>query len=80
MANLQSQLVTYCTPNVDMVLTVFVFDHLEPAAKNVIDIHWFWMTRVSHAMIADEDDVDDIHKVASFQQIVQIPGEHVNAF
>ena len=38
--------------------------------KDIIDIYVFWVAGVSHAVITDEDNIDDVSKVPGLQAVV----------
>ena len=59
--------------------TVLMVDEVESLfVQVVVDINPFWATSVGHAVVADEDDVDDLGEVASLQSLVEVLGENVD--
>lgn len=57
--------------------TIFVLDHVEAVAENVVDVYPFWVAGVRHTVIAHEDDVKDVRKIACLQHVVQVPREDI---
>lgn len=60
--------------------TIFVVDGVEGLfVQIVVDVNPLRVAGVCHAMVTDEDDVDDICEVATLQGIVEIFGEDINS-
>ena len=44
----------------------------------VVDVNPFWVAGVRHAVVTDEDDVDDFSEIASLQTRVEILSKNVD--
>ena len=59
--------------------TVLVFNEVESLlVQIVVDVNPFWVAGVCHAVVADEDDVDDFSEIASLQTRVEILSKNVD--
>ena len=59
-------------------LTIIVLDLLVAFTKNVVHVDELRVARISHTMIANEDDVDDICEIPCLQRIMDIHSESVD--
>ena len=57
---------------------VLVLDVLVAVTKDVVDEDELGVTRVCHAMIAHEDNVDDVREVARLDLVVELAREDVD--
>lgn len=46
--------------------------------KDVVDIYEFGMTRVSHTMVADEDDINYVRQVTGFKCGIEVSCKSVD--
>ena len=45
----------------------------------IVDVHPFWVTGICHAVVADENNVDDFGEIATLQGVLKILSEEVNS-
>lgn len=60
--------------------TVLVLKKIESLfAQVVVDVYPLWVTGVCHAVVTNEDNVDDFGEVPSLQSVLEILCEEVNS-
>ncbi len=60
--------------------TVLVCDVRVAGSEDVVDKDELGVARVRHAVVTDEDDIDDVGQVARFDLVVEVAREDVDLF
>ena len=64
-----------------MKLAIFVFDLRKALfAQDVLHIYQLRVARIGHTMVAEEDHVDNLRKIARDQLCMQVPRETIDVF